>query len=129
VTEYGFKAALNNNVQVSGPEGDDYIFYHSTEFETFSQTFDELDVLLYLHPSPPTRAHSKRWYEDRKWLMRPAPSFANDVARHLLGMIVNGTFDRHAQLQVVVGHLGEHIVADIWRYVEDAARITLPYRY
>jgi 2,3-dihydroxybenzoate decarboxylase len=47
--------------------------------------------------------------------MGPAVSFGNDVSVHLLGMVVNGVFDRHPKLQVVMGHLGEHIVSDLWR--------------
>lgn len=42
-------------------------------------------------------------------------SFANNVSVHLLGMIVNGVFDRHPKLKIIVGHLGEHIPFDMWR--------------
>lgn len=40
-------------------------------------------------------------------------------------MVTNGVFDRHPKLQVVIGHLGEHIVADLWRinhWLEDVKK-------
>lgn len=30
-------------------------------------------------------------------------------------MVTNGVFDRHPKLQVILGHLGEHIPFDMWR--------------
>lgn len=30
-------------------------------------------------------------------------------------MVTNGVFDRHPKLQIIIGHLGEHLVADMWR--------------
>lgn len=125
VTTFGFKGAMLNNFQLAGASGDDYIWYDGREFDVFWQTCTELDAPVYLHPAPPTGSHKRRWYDDRKWLMGPAPSFANDVSIHLLGMVVNGVFDRHPKLQVIVGHMGEHIVGDLWRihhFFEKTAR-------
>ncbi|KAJ9605686.1 hypothetical protein H2200_009535 [Cladophialophora chaetospira] len=42
-------------------------------------------------------------------------SFAQGVSLHVLGMVTNGLFDRHPALQVVIGHLGEHVPFDLWR--------------
>ena len=36
-------------------------------------------------------------------------SFANGVSAHLLGMIVNGVFDRFPKLKVIIGHMGEKV--------------------
>lgn len=30
-------------------------------------------------------------------------------------MVVNGVFDRHPKLKIVIGHLGEHLPFDLWR--------------
>lgn len=62
-------------------------------------------------------------YKDRAALIGPVLSFANNVSVHLLGMIVNGVFDRHPKLKVIIGHLGEHIPFDMWRinhWIEDS---------
>ncbi len=72
----------------------------------------ELDVPFYLHPIAPKGEIHRRIYKDRAALIGPVLSFANNVSAHLLGMIVNGVFDRHPKLKIIVGHLGEHIPFD-----------------
>ncbi|KAM4065653.1 amidohydrolase [Hirsutella rhossiliensis] len=89
VTQYGFKGALVNDTQRAGPDGDDAIFYDGPEWDVF--------------------------WSARKWLIGPPLSFAHGVSLHVLGMVTNGVFDRHPNLQVILGHLGEHIPFDMWR--------------
>ena len=57
----------------------------------------------------------EKLWAPRKWLVGPPLSFAQGVSLHLLGMVTNGVFDRHPKLQVIIGHLGEHIPFDLWR--------------
>jgi len=115
VTKYGFLGALVNDVQHAGPEGETYIFYDQPEWDVFWQTCVDLDVPFYLHPEPPVGSYLKQQYVGRKYLIGPPVSFANGVSLHLLGMIVNGVFDRFPKLKVILGHLGEHIPGDFWR--------------
>lgn len=114
VTEYGFKGALVNDNQIA-QDGESLVFYDQPEWDVFWQTCVELDVPFYLHPKQPTGKVFDALWADRKWLVGPPLSFANGVSLHLLGMVVNGVFDRNPKLQVVVGHLGEHIPFDLWR--------------
>ncbi|TVY80318.1 2,3-dihydroxybenzoate decarboxylase [Lachnellula suecica] len=115
VTRFGFKGALVNDTQRAGSDGDDMIFYDNKEWDVFWQTCTELDVPLYLHPRNPTGTMYEKLWEDRPWLVGPPLSFAQGVSLHLLGMVTNGTFDRNPKLQIVIGHLGEHIPFDMWR--------------
>ncbi|KAL1410678.1 hypothetical protein Q8F55_004697 [Vanrija albida] len=115
VKEYGFLGALVNDAQHAGPEGETYIFYDQPEWDVFWATCVELDVPFYLHPEPPVGSYLKQQYEGRKYLIGPPVSFANGVSLHVLGMIVNGVFDRFPKLKVILGHLGEHIPGDFWR--------------
>jgi 2,3-dihydroxybenzoate decarboxylase len=115
VTQYGFKGALVNDTQRAGPDGEKIIFYDQPEWDVFWSTVTDLDVPLYLHPRNPTGTVYEKLWADRKWLVGPPLSFANDVSLHLLGMVTNGVFDRHPKLQIVIGHLGEHIPFDLWR--------------
>jgi 2,3-dihydroxybenzoate decarboxylase len=115
VTQFGFKGALVNDTQRAGPDGDDMIFYDNKEWDVFWQTCVELDVPLYLHPRNPTGTMYEKLWKDRPWLVGPPLSFAQGVSLHLLGMVTNGTFDRNPKLQVIIGHLGEHIPFDMWR--------------
>jgi 2,3-dihydroxybenzoate decarboxylase len=74
-----------------------------------------LDVPFYLHPKQPTGVVYDTLWADRKWLIGPPLSFAQGVSLHLLGMVTNNVFDRNPKLQVILGHLGEHIPFDLWR--------------
>jgi 2,3-dihydroxybenzoate decarboxylase len=115
IKELGFKGALVNDTQRSGPDGDDMVFYDGPEWDVFWSTVTDLDVPFYLHPRNPTGTiHEKLWAK-RSWLIGPPLSFAQGVSLHLLGMVTNGVFDRHPKLQVIIGHLGEHIPFDMWR--------------
>lgn len=33
-----------------------------------------------------------------------------------MGLVVNGVFDRFPKVQVVIGHMGELLPANIWRF-------------
>ncbi|KAK7550098.1 amidohydrolase family protein [Phyllosticta citricarpa] len=115
VKSYGFLGALVNDTQRAGPDGDDMIFYDGPDWDVFWSTVEELDVPFYLHPRNPTGTMYERLWADRKWLVGPPLSFAQGVSLHLLGMVTNGVFDRHPKLQIVIGHLGEHLPFDLWR--------------
>lgn len=129
VKELGFKGALVNDTQRAGADGDAAIFYDGKEWDPFWATLAELDVPLYLHPRDPTGTERARKWEARPWLIGPPLSFAQGVSLHALGLVTNGVFDRFPTVQVVLGHLGEHIPFDMWRinhWFEDIKRHVLP---
>ncbi|KAK2768872.1 hypothetical protein FQN54_000732 [Arachnomyces sp. PD_36] len=115
VTQYGFKGALVNDTQRAGSDGEDLIFYDKPEWDVFWKACVELDVPFYLHPRNPTGIIFEKLWKDRQWLIGPPLSFAHGVSLHALGMVTNGVFDRNPKLQVILGHLGEHIPFDMWR--------------
>lgn len=115
VTQHGFLGALINDTQRAGVDGEEMIFYDNEQWDIFWQTCTELDVPVYLHPRNPTGRIYEQLWADRKWLIGPPLSFAQGVSLHVLGMVTNGTFDRNPKLQVIIGHLGEHIPFDMWR--------------
>jgi len=115
VEKHGFKGALVNDTQRSGTDGEGMIFYDKPEWDVFWKTCTDLDVPFYLHPRNPTGQIYEKLWADRKWLVGPPLSFAQGVSLHILGMVTNGVFDRHPKLQIIIGHLGEHIPFDLWR--------------
>jgi len=117
VKEYRFHGALLNNWQLAtGSKGEETIlFYDQPQHDDFWTVVQELDVPIYLHPSAPQGVLYDLQYAQRRYLVGPPLSFANDVSLHLLGLVSNGVFDRFPKVQVVVGHLGEHIPFDLWR--------------
>ncbi|KAK9755052.1 hypothetical protein K7432_017856 [Basidiobolus ranarum] len=115
MTKYGLHGALLNNLQHAGKNSEKYLFYDQPEYDAFWAVVEELDVPVYIHPAAPQGVLYDNQYKDRRYLIGPPLSFANDVSLHLLGTVSNGVFDRFPKLQVIVGHLGEHIPFDLWR--------------
>jgi predicted TIM-barrel fold metal-dependent hydrolase len=75
---------------------------------------ERLKVPIYLHPAPPPPAVRAAYFSDL------APAVADALATfawgwhaecgmHVLRMVVNGTFERHPGLQLIVGHMGENL--------------------
>ncbi|POS81526.1 2,3-dihydroxybenzoate decarboxylase [Diaporthe helianthi] len=125
VKELGFHGALLCDFQHAGKNGEEYLFYDQPQYDAFWKVLTELDVPLYIHPAAPADVVFDKLYAQRKSLIGPPLSFANAVSLHLMGLIVNGVFDRHPKAKVIVGHLGEHIPFDFWRinhWLEDVNR-------
>ncbi|KAF2158510.1 hypothetical protein M409DRAFT_71602 [Zasmidium cellare ATCC 36951] len=126
VNELEFHGALLNDVQHAGPDGETYLFFDQPEYDAFWKVAEELGVPMYIHPAAPVGQRYDVLYKERKYLVGPPLSFANGVSLHLLGIITNGVFDRFPKLQIIVGHLGEHIPFDFWRinhWLEDVERL------
>lgn len=98
VTELGLRGVIVN----SHTQGK---YLDAPEFDEFWATAAELDVVVYLHPNTPS---------DR--LIGPLLDagldgaifgFGVETGMHLIRIIFSGVFDRHPNLRLVVGHLGE----------------------
>ncbi|RDH30585.1 hypothetical protein BDQ94DRAFT_181216 [Aspergillus welwitschiae] len=129
VKELGFHGALLNDIQHTGEGDDDQpLFYDQPDYDEFWRVAVELDVPVYLHPAAPLRDTLiyKQSYKDRKYLVGPPQSYCNGVALHLMGIIVNGVFDRFPNLKVIVGHMGERIPFDFWRMDHWVKGVTRP---
>ncbi|EHK22112.1 uncharacterized protein TRIVIDRAFT_230741 [Trichoderma virens Gv29-8] len=125
VKQFGFHGALLNNFQHSGPDGETYLYYDQPAYDVFWEKCVELDVPIYLHPSAAAGNYYNQVWAQRKYLIGPPLSFANDVSVHIMGLITNGVFDRHPKAKLLVGHLGEHLPFDFWRtnhWLEDVER-------
>lgn len=125
VKELGFHGALLCDFQHAGPSGETYLFYDQPRYDAFWKVLEELDVPLYIHPAAPADVIYEKLYAQRKFLVGPPLSFANGVNLHLMGLVINGVFDRFPRAKVIVGHLGEHIPFDFWRinhWIEDVER-------
>ena len=113
VNDLGFKGALVNGFTVSA-DGSAPIYYDLAQFQGFWDEVAALDVPFYLHPRDALPPDS-RIYEGHAWLRGSVWGFATETATHALRLMCSGLFDRHPGLQIVLGHLGEHIPFDIWR--------------
>ncbi|MDA0239964.1 MAG: amidohydrolase family protein [Proteobacteria bacterium] len=113
VQEMGFKGALVNGFTQKDIE-DSVIYFDGPEYRDFWKTCEALDVPFYLHPRSPISPRAQA-YQDHPWLIAPAWGFAAETSIHALRLIGSGLFDECPKLQVILGHMGEHIPYDMWR--------------
>jgi len=115
VEELGLKGAIINDYQSAGENGETMLMYDQPAYDPFWAAVQELDTVVYIHPRVPVPHVKKDFWDDREWLMVAALQFGQDVQRHILGMCVNGVFDRFPGVKIVIGHLGEMTPAHLWR--------------
>ncbi len=107
VVKLGFKG-----VMINGRTGDRFL--DDPSFRPLLEAAVALDVPIYLHPTPPSKTVQDAYYTG----FEPAISsiFARtgwgwhmETGIHALRMILGGVFDRHPNLQVILGHWGEMV--------------------
>jgi predicted TIM-barrel fold metal-dependent hydrolase len=107
VLELGFPGAVING-HSAGRHLDDQVF------EPVLERAAALRAPLYLHPTFPPKAVVEACYagfsEEVIFVFSTVGwGWHIGTGTHLLRMILGGVFDRHPQLQIIVGHLGEAI--------------------
>lgn len=118
INELGFIGImLNDFQQYTDSNGETQMkFYDQPEYDPFWKLMsEELKKPVYIHPRLAIPQHMQQFLSGRKWLAASAYYFAHGVSLHLLGLVVNGVFDRFPKLKVIVGHMGEHVVGHRWR--------------
>src|SRR5579871_1284417 len=113
IKELGFKGALVNGFTQRHVE-DSAVYFDLPEYEGFWGVVEALGFPFYLHPRNPLPSRSQI-YEGHGWMIGPNWAFSAETAVHALRLIGCGLFDRHPNLQIVLGHLGEGIPALLWR--------------
>lgn len=113
VRELGFRGAMVNGYTNLG-DPDTALYYDDLRFEPFWMQVERLGVPVYLHPREPLPSQ-RRAYEGYPSLLTAAWGYGVETATHAIRLIVSGLFDRHPQVQLVLGHLGETLPFAIWR--------------
>jgi 2,3-dihydroxybenzoate decarboxylase len=109
VTKLGLKGALINGYTntCSNREGD---YLDSPKFEVFWERASALGVPIYLHPRTPLPSQ-RLIYRGHDEMMGPMWAFGAETAAHALRLITSGLFDRYPKQQLILGHLGEGLIA------------------
>ncbi|KAF5332924.1 hypothetical protein D9758_015952 [Tetrapyrgos nigripes] len=116
VKELGFFGGLVNDYQQAGADNDTLLYFDQPEYDVFWQMVTDLDVPVYFHPRTNVPTIENLVYSNgRPWLSGAAQEFAATLSTHLLGLCVNGVFDRFPNLKIIAGHLGERIPSDFIR--------------
>ncbi|CAM1503362.1 Fc.00g081380.m01.CDS01 [Cosmosporella sp. VM-42] len=105
VKDHGFVGALIPN-HANG------VYYDGDAYDPLWERAQQLDVPIYLHPSPPSatlRRHHAGNYSDEvtQLLSTQGWGWHADVALHVLRLYTSGLFDKFPGLKLVIGHMGE----------------------
>lgn len=89
-------------------------YYDHQRFLPVWERAEALGVPVYLHPRDPLPGNQGS-YEGHPELYGAVWTFTVETATHALRLMTSGLFDRHPDLNVILGHLGETLPFSIWR--------------
>lgn len=107
VKELGFKGALVNG-HSNG------VYYDAPEYDVFWAKLEELDVPLYLHPFDSYEA--PHFYKDHPEIAGATWGWGVETATHALRILFAGVFDRFPNVKLILGHMGEGLPFQRWRF-------------
>ena len=113
VKELGFVGALVNGFSQVDTE-ESAVYYDLPQYAPFWDVMADLDVPFYLHPRNPLPSMAQI-YEGHPWLLGPTWAFGQETAVHSLRLMASCLFDKHPNLQIVLGHMGEGLPYSMWR--------------
>jgi predicted TIM-barrel fold metal-dependent hydrolase len=114
VKELGFRGAMVNGFSQVG-DADTIIYYDDPIYRPFWATVAQLGVPFYLHPRDPL-PNRTTFYDGHPWLRGASWAFGVETATHALRLMASGIFDAYPTLTVILGHLGEMLPYNIWRF-------------
>lgn len=107
VTELGFKGALVNGHSHG-------VYYDDPAYDAVWERFQALDVPLYLHPIDfpkiPATLEGHPEIQGASW------GWGVETGSHALRLLFGGVFDRFPHLKIVLGHMGEGLPFQRWRF-------------
>jgi len=100
VGDLGLKGAL-----INGHTNGRYL--DEPSFDVLLGRAESLGVPIYIHPTDPPQAVTDCYYAPFDPALVPTWGWPVETGTHLLRLICAGVFDRHPNLKVIVGHMGE----------------------
>ena len=107
--ERASKLGLNGAVLNSHFQGH---YIDEEEYFPILEALEANDLALYIHPTAPFNAPH---YESRGFF-GALGGFPHDVWLHTMGIIFSGAFDRFPKLRLVIGHMGECMPLQLYRF-------------
>lgn len=101
-------------------------FHDDKFFWPVFERAEALDVPVYIHPAQPMQVVADAYYQD---YAKDFPSitsagwgFGIETATACIRLILSGLFQKHPNLKIIVGHLGEMIPFFLWRINSSLSR-------
>jgi predicted TIM-barrel fold metal-dependent hydrolase len=104
-----------NELKLNGAVLNSHFQGHYIDEEEYFPILEALeanDLALYIHPTAPFKAPH---YEERGFFGALA-GFPHDVWLHTMGIVFSGAFDRFPKLRLVIGHMGECLPLQLYRF-------------
>jgi predicted TIM-barrel fold metal-dependent hydrolase len=97
---------------LNGTEGGSFL--DDPRYSPIFEAAQQLDVPLYLHPSPPQPAIRDAYFgglpeSSAHFLSTAAWGWHAELGMHCLRLILAGVFDRYPALKMIIGHMGENL--------------------
>jgi predicted TIM-barrel fold metal-dependent hydrolase len=112
VKDLGFKGAMLHGLANGA-------FLDDQKFRPIFARAEALDVPIYLHPSLPNAEVRRIYYDDYvkdfPTVARPAWGYTVETATLAIRLVLSGVFEKHPNLKIILGHLGETLPFLVWR--------------
>lgn len=89
-------------------------YYDDRAYDGFWECMQALDVPLYLHPADPQVAPQA--YSGHPELCGAIWGWGVETGTHALRLLFGGVFDRFPKVKIILGHMGEGLPFQRWRY-------------
>ncbi|MDW6004109.1 amidohydrolase family protein [Vibrio mangrovi] len=114
IGELGLKGVMVNGY-VQDPDKRIGHYLDEARFAPVWEAIAALKVPVYIHPRPSLPQVRETLYAQHAELAGATWGFAPETATHALRLVYSGLFDRHPELTVILGHLGETLPYFSWR--------------
>ena len=107
VRDLGFQGAM-----INGQTNGEYL--DLDKYSVFWERVADLGAPIYLHPANPV--DHPAMYDAHSELWGPVCSWAFETAAHALRLVFAGVFERYPKARLVLGHMGETLPLNLWRF-------------
>ena len=107
IRDLGFQGAM-----INGQTNGEYL--DLDKYSVFWERAAALRAPIYLHPGNPV--DHPAMYEGHSELWGPVCSWAFETATHALRMVFAGVFERYHNARLILGHMGETLPLNLWRF-------------
>jgi predicted TIM-barrel fold metal-dependent hydrolase len=119
VTRLGFQGAM-----IHGLTNDDWP--DDKKFWPIYERAEKLDVPIYLHPAQPHPSvadiYYKPYLKEFPGLLTAGWGFGVETATMAIRLVLSRVFEKHPNLKIVLGHMGEGIPFMLWRISQALSR-------